>query len=261
MKISLIVFFLFSISFRVNSQVNSQFIHHLVLSNQNKEHYTYLNSLEETFGSSDSLIYYRIKYYLLLKDYNSFQREIEDCKLCFTDSLLLNYAASHLLKNSISFAEKLWELDATIGLGSSKKSILKKSFDLTKSIQYSPDFLPYELESNFNEYKLAKKKKAWIAAGLSIAIPGAGKLYIGRPNSFFGSFISNVLYGLTSYESVRVLGITNGYSIVSLSAFGIFYFSNIIGVVHDLKRIKNEKKKHFLYEVATYQSSDIYLYE
>ena len=79
--------------------------------------------------------------------------------------------------------------------------------------------------------------------------------------SFFGSFISNVLYGLTGYESVRVLGINNGYSIVSVSAFGIFYFSNVIGVVHDLKRIKNEKKKHFLYEVATYQSADIYLYE
>lgn len=261
MKISLVGFFLISIFFRSNAQINPQFVNHLVLSNKHEEHFTYLNSLQENFGGSDSLKYYKIKYHLLLKDYNSFQSEIADCKLCFKDSSLLNYAASNLLKKSISSAEKLWELESIFGFGLSKSSLLKKSFDLTKNTHDSPLFLPHELETDFNEYKLAKKKKAWVAAGLSMVIPGSGKLYIGRSNSFYGSLISNVLYGITSYESIRVLGINNGYSIISLSAFGIFYFSNIIGVVHDLKRIKNEKKKHFLYEVATYQSADIYLYE
>ncbi len=261
MKISLIVFFLFSAFLRVNAQINSQFIHHLVLSNQHKEHITYLNYFSENSESSDSLTYYRMKYYLLLKDYNSFESEIQNCKLCFSDSSLLNYSASYLLKSSISSAEKLWEIDSKFGFDLTKTSLLKKSFELTKNTQYSSDFLPYELKVHYDEYKFVKKKKVWIAAGLSMVIPGSGKLYIGRPNSFFGSFISNFLYGLTGYESVRVLGINNGYSIVSLSAFGVFYFSNVIGIVHDLKRIKNEKKKHFLYEVATYQSADIYLYE
>lgn len=261
MKISLVVFFLFSFFFRANAQINSQFINHLVLSNQHKEHKTYLNYLLENNGYSDSLTYYRMKYYLLLKDYNSFESEIQNCKLCFKDSSLLNYSASYLFKSSIASAERLWKIDSKFGSDLTKTSLLRKSFDLTKNTQGFSDFLPYELKVHYNEYKFVKKKKAWIAAGLSMVIPGSGKLYIGRPNSFFGSFISNVLYGLTGFESVRVLGINNGYSIVSLSAFGIFYFSNVIGVVHDLKRIKNEKKKHFLYEVATYQSADIYLYK
>jgi len=261
MKISLIVFFLFSFFFSVNAQINSQFICYLVLTNQHKEHLTYLNYLLENDGSSDSLSYYRMKYYLLTKDYNSFESEIKNCKLCFNDSSLLNYSASYLIKSSISSADRFWKIDSKFGKNLTKNSLLKKSFDLTKNTQDSTGFLPYELKFHFDEYKFVKKKKAWIAAGLSMVIPGSGKLYIGRPNSFFGSFLSNFLFGLTGYESVRVLGINNGYSIVSLSAFSIFYFSNIIGVVHDLKRIKNEKKKHFLYEVATYQSGDIYLYE
>ena len=62
-------------------------------------------------------------------------------------------------------------------------------------------------------------------------------------------------------ESIKKLGFKNAYSIVSTGAFGVFYMSNIIGVVHDLKRIKNEKKKHFLYEVANYQSVGFDLYE
>ena len=66
-----------------------------------------VNYLLENFGSSDSLTYYRTKYYLLLKDYNSFEREIQNCKLCFKDSSLLNYSASSLLRKSISSAETM----------------------------------------------------------------------------------------------------------------------------------------------------------
>ena len=261
MKISSIIFVVLSISIRLNAQINSQFIHHLVLADQHKEHLTYLNSIDSSYGLSDSLTYYRVKYHLLLKDYGSFQNEIKNCTLCFQDSSLLNYSATKLFKHSIRATEQLWKLDSIRGIGISRRSLLKKSFDLIQNPNISKEFLPYELEVHFNEYAFVNKKKAWIAGSLSTAIPGLGKLYIGRPNSFVGSFISNVFYGITAFESINKLGIQNAYSLISTGAFGVFYLSNIIGVVHDLKRIKNEKKKHFLYEVATYQSAGIYLYE
>lgn len=261
MKISLIIFFAFTISIRLNAQINSSFINHLVFSDLNHEHLTYLNSLRLNYGPSDSLNYYMAKYYLLQEDYVSFEKELINCKVCFKDSSLLNYSTSHIVKQSIFSVEKIWEIDETYGNSLTKSSMLKKSYDLIKDNKLKANFLPYELEVHFNEYKLVERKKAWVAAGLSIVIPGSGKLYIGRPNSFFGSLVSNVIYGIIAYESVNKLGIKNPYSIVSSSAFGVFYLSNIIGVVHDLKRIKTEKKKHFLYEAAIYQSSGIYLYE
>ena len=261
MKISSVLFLVLSISIRLNSQINSEFIHHLVLSDQHKEHYTYLNSIANNYGVSDSVTYYKVKYHLLINDYASFQNEIRNCRLCFQDSSLLNYSVSKLLKHSISATEKLWEIDSTLGLGISGTSMLKKSFDLMNNSCLDKNFLPYDLELNYNEYVSVNQKKAWIAAALSAAIPGLGKIYIGRPNSFFGSFLSNIFYGITAFESIKKLGFKNAYSIVSTSAFGVFYMSNIIGVVHDLKRIKNEKKKHFLYEVATYQSAGLDLYE
>ena len=261
MKISSVLFLVLSISIRLNSQINSEFIHHLVLSDQHKEHFTYLNSIANNYGVSDSLTYYRVKYHLLINDYGSFQNEMRNCILCFQDSSLLNYSASNLFKHSIRATEKFWELDAIKGLGISRTSLLKKSFDLISNSGLNKEFLPYELEVHYNEYAFVNQKKAWIAAALSAGIPGLGKLYIGRPNSFFGSFVSNFFYGITAFESINKLGFKNAYSLVSTGAFGVFYLSNIIGVVHDLKRIKNEKKKHFLYEVATYQSAGVYLYE
>ena len=261
MKISSVIFIVLSISIRLNSQINSEFIHHLVLSEQNKEHSTYLNSIANKYGVSDSLTYYKVKYHLLINDYGSFQNEIRNCILCFQDSSFLNYSTSKLLKHSISATEKFWEIDSANGLGISHTSMLKKSFDLINNSGLNKDFLPYELEVNYNEYASVNQKKAWIAATLSAAIPGLGKIYIGRSNSFFGSFVSNIFYGITAFESINKLGFKNAYSLVSTGAFGVFYLSNIIGVIHDLKRIKNEKKKHFLYEVANYQSVGFDLYE
>ncbi len=261
MKISSIICVVIFTSIQLNAQINSQFINHLVIAEQHKEHLTYLNSIANKYGLSDSLTYYMVKYHLLHKDYGSFQNEIKNCILCFQDSSLMKYSATKLFKHSISATKQFWKLDSISGIGISRRSLLKKSFDLINNPNLSKEFLPYELEIHFNEYTFVNKKKEWIAGALSTVIPGLGKLYIGRPNSFVGSFISNVFYGITAFESINKLGIKNAYSLISTGAFGGFYLSNIIGVVHDLKRIKNEKKKHFLYEVATYQSAGIYLYE
>ena len=114
-------------------------------------------------------------------------------------------------------------MDSANGLGITRTSLLKKSFDLISNSSLNREFLPYELEVHYNEYAFVNQKKAWIAATLSTAIPGLGKLYIGRPNSFFGSFVTNVFYGIAAFESINKLGFKNAYSIVSTGAFGVFF--------------------------------------
>ena len=261
MKIRIILFFLLFFGFYANSQVNIDFVNYLVQSDFQAEHKTYLDSLESKYGKTDSISFFRTKFLLFQNQYDSFQKEYNKCKLCFTDSLFLNYSSSHLIKSSIARADLFWTSDSLYGLNKSQNSILKKSYRLSLNPKIDASFLPNELSLHFNEYKKAYYKKAWVAGLMSALIPASGKLYVGRDNSFLGSLLLNVAHGIIAYEAINKKGISNPYSIVSTSIFGVFYLSNIFGSAHDLKRVKNEKRKHFLYEVANYQSTDLYLYE
>ncbi len=261
MRTRLVYFFFFLVCFQARSQVNSEFVDYLVISELNKEHKTYLDQLTLDFGETDSVRYYKTKFDLLTNNYDSFQNEFNSCKLCWKDTSLINYSSIHLIRFSIERANKFWKADSTYGSFVSKNSILRKSYNLSLNPKLDDSFLPYELKFHFQEYKSAYNKKAWVAGLLSAAIPASGKLYIGRGNSFFGAFALNVVHGIILYEAINRKGIEHPYTIVSAGFFGVFYFSNIFGTIHDLKRVKNERRKHFLYEVADYQSADLYLYE
>lgn len=261
MKIKVVVFFLFLNCFASQAQLNKDFINYLVLSDFHAEHQTYLKSIENDFGETDSLSYYKSKFLLLTNQYDLFQQEVGSCKLCLSDTSLLNYSASHLIRLSIKKTNEFWRMDSLNGKGITGNSILKKSYELSLNPKSDASFLPEDLLFHFNEFKTAYNKKAWVGGLLSTVIPASGKLYIGRTNSFLGAFLINVAHGIIAYEAINRKGIENPYSIVSTGVFGVFYLSNIFGTVHDLKRIKNEKRKHFLYEVADYQSADLFLYE
>ena len=260
MKISVVLFFIFG-CFQSKAQINQNFINYLVLSDLHTEHATYLNSIEQDFGKTDSLSFYKSKFLLLTNQYDLFQQELSGCNLCFNDTSLLNYSASHLMKFSIEKTNKLWAIDSLKGKGITQASLLKKSYELTLNPKSDASFLPEDLQFHFNEFKTVNNKKAWVGGLLSAIIPASGKLYIGRTNSFLGAFLINVAHGIIAYEAISRKGINNPYSIVSTCVFGVFYLSNIFGTAHDLKRIRNEKRKHFLYEVADYQSADLFFYE
>ena len=261
MRTRLVYFFLFLVCLQVRSQVNSDFVDYLVISELNNEHKAYLNQLTLEFGQTDSVKYYKTKFDLLTNDYDLFQTGFNKCRLCWKDTSLINYSSSHLIRFSIERAVKFWEADSTFGSYVSKNSILNRAYNLSLNPNLDESFFPDELLFHFLEYKSAYNKKAWIAGLLSAVIPASGKLYIGRGNSFFGAFALNVVHGVILYEAINRKGIEHPYSIVSAGFFGVFYFSNIFGTIHDLKRVKNERRKHFLYEVADYQSADLYLYE
>lgn len=259
MKTNLIGIFIFIRVFAFG-QIDQKFINHLVYNNLNLEHKSYLSLLEKQNDLSDSLIYFKTKFALFTNDSSNYNKLYPKCSLCFNDTNLLKYSASYFTKLSLHNTKKLWDVEFKTNSNYSKNTLLYKSFELIQNPSLNPDFLPYTLQMHYNEFKAANRKNIWLAGALSAIVPGSGKLYIGRPHSFWGSFITNTLYGITAYESINKLGIKNGYSIFTTGVFGVFYLSNIFGTAFDLKRLKIEKKKHFLYEVADYQSAGIYLY-
>jgi hypothetical protein len=258
MKIKLLMVFLM-ICFSSYSQINSSFIKHLVLYDLNTEHNSYLNSFSDS-TNIDSLDYFKLKFYLLHNKYDTFLDNVSVNPDVLNDSSLLDYSTGHLLKWSISKTKSLIKIDSLFGMNYLSNSLIKKSLLLVGDKTLSADFLPSSLRTHFDEFEKTRNKKAWVGGALATLLPGAGKLYIGRGKSFLGSFMVNIFYGATAYESIHQFGIRNTYSILTTGVFSAFYLSNIYGTIFDLKRIKIEKKKHFLYEVADYQSSGVYLY-
>ncbi|MDA9328971.1 hypothetical protein N9Q76_02455 [Flavobacteriales bacterium] len=241
------------------SQISSAFIKHLVVCDLNTEHNSYLNSFSDS-ANIDSLGYFKLKFNLLNRKYDVFLDNVSVNPDFLNDSSLLDYSTGHLLKWSILKTKSLIQIDSLFGRNYLNNSLIKKSLLLVEDKTLSADFLPSSLRIHFDEFEKTRNKKAWVGGVLATVLPGAGKLYIGRGKSFLGSLMVNAFYGATAYESIHKFVIKNPYSILTTGVFSAFYLSNIYGTVFDLKRIKIEKKKHFLYEVADYQSSGIYLY-
>jgi len=241
------------------SQISSAFIKHLVVYDLNTEHNSYLNSFSDS-TNIDSLGYFKLKFNLLNSKYDVFLDNVSVNPDFLNDSSLLDYSTGHLLKWSILKTKSLIQIDSLFGRNYLNNSLIKKSLLLVEDKTLSADFLPSSLRIHFDEFEKTRNKKAWVGGVLATVLPGAGKLYIGRGKSFLGSLMVNAFYGATAYESIHKFGIKNPYSILATGVFSAFYLSNIYGTVFDLKRIKIENKKHFLYEVADYQSSGIYLY-
>lgn len=108
------------------------------------------------------------------------------------------------------------------------------------------------LQKEFETYKRFDKKKPFVGGLLSTFVPGLGKGYAGRNQSFVNVFFVHLLYGATIYESVRKIGLKNPYTLLNLSYCGIFYLSNVYGSYLEVKKVKKEKKKQFILNAARY---------
>lgn len=256
--IRVLLFLLFPIC--ICAQVNNKFIDHLVFNNLVIEHEAYLDQIELDCGSFDSLQYYRAKLELLKhNDLNFIDYSLASNGLVFSDTNLVTYSVAHFLKESRSLSEK-WLGFVPESYWSTNTKIIRSSILLVDNPALDDSFLVPHLKFYFDDYRTYERRKPWIAGMLSTVIPGLGKLYNGRPRSFKTSFLVNAFFGLQMYEAIRVNGMKNTYTIISTGIFSIFYLSNIYGSYYDLKRVKIEKKKTFLDEVADYYSTSNYLY-
>ncbi len=226
-------------------QIDTAFIAHLSNNNLKGEYSTYLDKIK---GPSDSISYQKAKYFFTYGYDSLFINEWSNCNyLLLNDTILLKQASLHFLKIDNENSRK-WFNNILL-----KNYFWKELYILSKNPnKHSQAIMCEEVQRAYNSYKKLYNKSPWVAAGISIILPGLGKLYAGKKNTFFLSFLLPAAYGLQSYESYKKLGLKHPFTIVNLSAFTVFYVTNIYGSYYSLIEKRKEKKKKFLTDVARY---------
>lgn len=85
-----------------------------------------------------------------------------------------------------------------------------------------------------------RPKSAVLAGIMSGIVPGSGKIYAGKTGEGIASLITNVGFGLITWENYRKLGFTDFKTIFFGSIFAANYISNIYGTVISVKIIEDE---------------------
>jgi hypothetical protein len=246
----LIVTVLISLFSLLYGQINSAFIDHLSGNNLRKEHEMYL----KTFPVSDSLNFFKARYYLQYNNAVAFnQLFVVSPALLLNDTNTLNYAAVYFLRQNKDQADIFFSVPGLSGSSAYSAATIARLYNFVSDPQRADTLgMPVDLRTKFSEYKKFDRKKPFVAGLLSAAVPGLGKLYMGRKFSFINTFFVHMLFASTGVEAVSKLGWKHPYTIVNLAYSGIFYFANIYASARDVKRVKKEKRKQFLLDAADY---------
>ncbi len=125
-------------------------------------------------------------------------------------------------------------------------SLLKKDYTLFDSLSskfnyaYSPiSEEQQELTEYSRQMKKYKKKSPLVAALLSTAIPGLGKIYAGKKGQGLSAFFTCVVFGAIAAENIVKSGYKSPQSIVFESLFSMFYIGNIYGSALSVKLSRN----------------------
>lgn len=252
LKKILLIFYFCAFPVFTNAQINHSFVDYLSNNNLRREHLAYLRNLSDQ-TSTDTLSYLKAKYYLQYFNDSLFYINYSNCKKIFiNDTITFNKANILFLKPGITDQIRWFNSFENESLSFVSKNI---SYAYQASILPSTVIaaaLPASLQHDFLNYKKKYNKKPLIGGALSAAIPGLGKLYVGRPRSFVATFLTHVIYGVQSYESIQKLGLKNPFSVFSLSFFSVFYIANIYSSYHDVFKVKKETRNQFLINASNY---------
>ncbi len=233
-------------SLHLLSQVDVNFITHLNTHNLTREHRAYLASLPK---DTDTIRYYKAKFYLKQHEDSLFINQFKaGLLMCQKDSSLIRLADAYFLTHPQRYYQTQWFEKFEVH----SVSFLTAYLASQNPNAYPLHSFPEKLQPAFQKYKKSYNKSPWLAAGLSMVLPGSGKLYAGKRKTFFLTFLLNVVYAAQSYESIRYLGIKHPLSIINVGAFSVFYLSNIYGSYTSVRQLRGERKKQFLTNVETY---------
>lgn len=250
MKLALLSFFICSI-LQVNAQIDYQFVKHLQANNLHTEHHYYLQTLEQQKNNADSVNYLYAKLYLQQHNDSLFFKYYNLSSQVFNaDTAAIKYADYYFLSNSNKKLQAEW-----FSQNKTSDSIHMQVVNFYNNVQKKepmPIFMNKQLTNDLKKYRKLQSKSPILAACLSAFIPGLGKLYGQQPNSAAITFFSHGIYGYQSYESIKKYGIKNGFSIFSVSLFGLFYISNIYGSFNDLVKLKKQRKQQLLIDAEKY---------
>jgi hypothetical protein len=250
MKLVLLSFFICS-TLQINAQINYQFVKHLQTNNLHAEYHYYLQTLEQYKNNADSLNYLYAKLFLQQhKDSLFFKHYNLSSQIYNKDTNALRYTDYYFLSNSNKKFQAEWFAE-NISSDTVHLQVLK-FFNYMQKEEPLPIFMNKQLTSDLKKYRKLRSKSPILAACLSAFIPGLGKLYGQQPNSAAITFFSHGIYGYQSYESIKKYGVKNGFSIFSVSLFGLFYISNIYGSFNDLVKLKKQRKQQLLIDAEKY---------
>jgi TM2 domain-containing membrane protein YozV len=163
---------------------------------------------------------------------------------------MLKDASSYFLKSNYEKNTTKWFNAITKNTSNNNFNLIYKASICPKA--YAKENFPLELQKSFSKYKCAYLKKPLAAAFFSTILPGSGKLYAGKTKTFFLTFLLNAAYGVQTVESTQKLGIKNPLSIINVSAFTVFYLSNIYGSYKAVIDLRKERKKQFINDATNF---------
>jgi len=235
---------------RASAQVNTAFIKHLENNLLVREHRAYLNSLP----ANDSTAYFEAKFNLsYFNDSLFLNYYAKSVTLCAADTTMAATASRLFLNNSSATLRQQWFNTVETEEKTKHESYFHKIYkaSLYPNAYSKNDFEP-ELQPSYLSYKKIYNKKPLLGSALSIAIPGLGKLYAGKPKSALLAFLLNAGYAAQTLESGKKLGIKHPFTIVNAAAFTLFYFSNIYGSYKAITDLKKERKKQFIHDATNF---------
>lgn len=233
------------------AQLNLGFIKHLEDNNLYTEYTAYLRNLSST---TDSVNYASARYHLHYRNDSLFVRHFNLSKtLCVKDSLLMRQAAWLMLNSKQEMLAKAWFRDAEEWQNQAgvKQALLVYEACLNPD-KIEAGHFNGNLQHSFIRYRKIMHKKPLVAAGLSLVLPGAGKVYGGKTRSGLAAFFLNASYAAQTWESHAKLGIRHPLTVFNAAMFGVFYFSNIYGSYSGILQLRKERKKQFIHDAAIY---------
>jgi hypothetical protein len=236
-----------------HAQVDHAFLKHLGENNLRQEHWTYLSNLSGS-TDADSVNYLKTKYHLQYFNDSVFIEFYSKSKNIF-DRDTSSFAIA-----SVEFLDKEKSAFRTTWFSSHSDEVLSENARMiyycylagVDPMKVDEKKLPKNIRHDFIKYRKSYGKKPFVAGALSMVVPGLGKLYVGRKQSFYSTFLSHLVYGVQNYEVISKLGVKNPVSIFSMGFLGVFYISNIVGSYNDANKVKKENRTQFLKNAATY---------
>lgn len=242
---SIILFILLIDASSLSAQINRLFLDHLYQNGLKRESQRYI----QLNAANDSINYFLAGFAIRFSDDSLLEQIILSGKSFLLNDQKLNeqVALRALILNNE--ARSVWFKNNT---ADEITTVYRAS---ENPLLYGSDLRMNEYSDAYIKYKQAFKKNALLAAGFSALIPGAGKLYLEKPVSFIGSFVSTNLLIAQSAESVFRLGIRHPFSIFNLAAASVFYLANVYGTYNDCRMMKKLKRKVFLHEAFDFYNT------
>lgn len=243
------IFIFLGVTSLVKAQNSFKFYNYLIENNLTAE-FEQVITKNESKLSIDSINYLKFKYNLQSQKVDALSFSSANQIIKKDTSLYIKYFTTLISLND-SLRNKY--INETIRIESD--TISRYVYRLNKSIDSSSKqittTLPIELQNEHRTYcKIQNKKKRTVV--LLSLIPGIGKKYIGRNKSGNFMFLTQSVFALKMIESIKVLGYSNPYTILTYGVFSLYYLSGIVGTYEDVRIVKQEAKLKYIEAVKNH---------